>query len=112
LLVVFVGIFYGVERVNRGNMMRAGIGHLALWIELYRADHHSYPSSLGVLSAGGSIGSNEIQEILHDRFYDKYEYQPQTNGFVITATGEGLLFYNRDVITKEYKIGEALKLPP
>jgi len=108
LLVICGGVFCGVERLNRSNMMNYGVSHLALWAELYGDDHRGYPSSLDELLLNGNPGSGEIRQILNDRFHDRYEYKPITNGFSITARGGGLLFYNNDVITTNYNSSQPL----
>jgi uncharacterized FlaG/YvyC family protein len=88
------------------------MGHLAWLIENYRENHGKYPMSLSVLKSESEPDiQNIINEILEssNRSNLTFEYQPQTNGFVITIKGIDSWRPKENALRKEYKIGEALK---
>lgn len=90
---------------------QAGIKHLAAAIEMYRADHGSYPSSLEELLEGTTAEVRDYidrNRILNDKWRDNYKYQPQTNGFVITVTAQTGWFLKGKRTERSYRRGEAL----
>jgi type II secretory pathway pseudopilin PulG len=111
-LAIFVSMMRGAKLMARTDTVQAGIGSLAVTIESYREDHGRYPSSLEELLSGSHPETIEYikqNQILHDLFNDKYEYQPLTNGFAIIVTSPSSWLINRDRIEKTFKIGEAFK---
>jgi hypothetical protein len=105
--IIFVTVVRGAKIMRRSELVETGISHLAIFIEIYRDNHNRYPSSFEQLLEGSS-SKVKINQILHDGFVDKYEYQPLTNGFVITVSGPSSMLYKWPRIGKTYKVGEAI----
>jgi len=100
------------KEMARRDALELGINHLAGTIELYREDNSKYPSSLEELLLGirpELKADIERYRVLNNRFGDKYEYHPLTNGFVITVAAPDRWFRKGERVERKYKIGEALK---
>ena len=108
-LVILANMFRGAKLMGRTDTVQAGIYHLAVFMECYRDEHGNYPSSIAEMVTAKPDNKTYLNEILHDQFHSKYEYQPLTNGFVIAVTTPSSWFIKYDRIEKRYKVGEALK---
>jgi hypothetical protein len=110
VLVILANMIHGAKLMGRTDFAQAGISHLALFMEAYRDEHGSYPSSIAEMVRRAKPDDQRyLNEILQDQFHNRYEYQPLTNGFVIAVTTPSSWFIKYDRIEKKYGIGEALK---
>jgi hypothetical protein len=85
-LFILVNMYRGAYLMGRTDTVQSGVNHLANFIEAYRDKCGHYPSSIAeMVTATKSDDQVYLNEILHDQFYSQYNYQPLTNGFVITV---------------------------
>jgi hypothetical protein len=109
-IVILFDMIRGAKLMGRADFAQSGISSLAVFIEVYRDNYGSYPSSLEEMVRKAKTDNQAyLNEKLHDQFHNKYEYQPSTNGFVITVTTPNSWFVKYDKIEKRYSLGEALK---
>jgi hypothetical protein len=96
---------------SRTDIIQSGIKSLSIEIKTYRDNFGAYPPSIENLTAAKSDPKMKayLDQVLHDSFNDKYEYQALTNGFVITVLSPGSWLVNADRIERKYKIGEAFQ---
>jgi hypothetical protein len=106
-VLLFLIVLHDASIMRRSEVTEAGISHIAGFIEVYRDRNGRYPSSLRELEAEVD-NKGEVHRILNDKFQDKYEYEPSTNGFRIIVTTPSSLFQKWDAISKTYKLGEGL----
>jgi hypothetical protein len=110
VLFNLVSMYRSAHLMGRTDTVQVGINHLAVFIEGYRDEHGKYPSSIAeMMTAVKAEDKTYLNEILQDQFHSKYEYQPLTNGFVISVETPSSWLIKYDKIEKRYKIGEALK---
>ena len=109
-LFILANMIRGAKLMGRTDLAQAGVSHLANFIEDYRDEHGHYPSSIANVGTSAKVDDQAyLSQILHDQFHNKYDYQPLTNGFLITVTTPSSWFIKYDKIEKRYGIGEALK---
>jgi hypothetical protein len=111
VLCIVGSVYHAMARITWQNHTGAGIKYLAEGIERHRHEHDTYPSSLQELfAASDPEWSNYMhQRVLNDQFHNKYEYQLQTNGFVIRVIRPSRWFMKGETLEKRYEVGEALK---
>jgi hypothetical protein len=97
--------------MNRADTIQSGIKSLSMDIETYRDNFGVYPPSIEDVKASESDPKMKayVDQILHDSFNDKYEYQPLTNGFIIIVSSPSSWLIPTGRIEKRYSLGEALK---
>src|ERR1044071_8015149 len=85
LIFILGSVYHAMAGITWHNYTGAGIKYLAEGIERYRSEHDTYPSSLQQLMEGADPDWTNYmhRSVFNDSFADKYEYQLQTNGFVI-----------------------------
>jgi hypothetical protein len=111
LISIVIACASFVLRSNaRRSLVRYNITSLAKYIEKYREDKGEYPTSLtGLVSGSGSREKDEIKQILNDYFKDQYDYQPETNGFIIVVSKPNMWFIKHEQFERKYNIGEAFQ---
>jgi len=113
VIVLFIvgSVYHAMARITWQNQTGSGIKYFAEGIQRHRNEHDAYPSSLHELFAGSDKEWTDYmqQRVLNDQFHDNYEYQLQTNGFVIRVIRPSRWFMKGETLEKRYEVGEALK---
>ncbi|MEJ0088732.1 MAG: type II secretion system protein GspG [Limisphaerales bacterium] len=103
-LFCLLGIFNAAGKYSKENNTIRKIQELALALRIYSADHGKYPPSLEKLSMQSDNQTrSSIDQILHDPQNHNYDYQPKTNGFVVTVTSPDRWFGKGDHYLVEFE---------
>ena len=107
--VVVIQVIRAVQEMAWKNGAEANIDRFAKAIEIYKSDNDKYPASFSeLLLHSRSELTNHLNEVERlDRFHNKFECRPLTNGFVISATRPETWFLKGDRLEKTYKAGES-----
>jgi hypothetical protein len=89
VIAAFVSAYQAAKTIAQYQNAQAEVSLLAIFLaDHYRDPHGQYPSSLAeAVSRLDSPFRESAEQILHDKWHDKYDHQPVASGFVVTVRG-------------------------